>query len=916
MTDGREARWANRLDAAQAWVRALQLSAQANNDQEGILPRLAADWARDYGNSTALISDAGSVSFRELEQRMNRYSRWALNEGVQPEDVVALVMGNCSEYFLIWLGLIQVGAIVALVSPDLPSPALAQALRVAGVSRLIASATCLEVCRYAVEELDRSVRIWVHESGATTDFPRIDQAIEGLSGARLSWSDLPRVTLDDRALRIFTSGTSGLPKAAEVSHRKLVTWTHWFAELAGLTSSDRLYNCLPMHHSVGGVVAVAAPLVKGGSVAIGKRFSTQSFWSDFARWKCTTFQYIGELCRYLVAAPVDPCDRLRGVRLAIGNGLSTDVWRAFLDRFGPLRILEFYASTEGNVWLYNVEAKIGSIGRVPPFLAMRDPIALARFDYAIQAPARGQSGFCERCADGEVGEALGRIDGSPGARFEGYSESLETERKILRNVFKTGDAWLRTGDLMSRDADGFYAFVDRIGDTFRWKGENVSTRSVEAVLYECPGVQSAVAFGVGVTGADGRAGMALLKVDRDFDLDGLPARVKALPRHARPLFLRFVNDLETTETFKLKRRTLSGAGFRPGTYRRSALCFRRQTGSLHNSGRATLRRNSDARHGFVSVEMEDNFWQNVSCYLGAPSDERTLVKPNLFIIGSMKSGTTLLRNILASHPQIHMSAVEEPCFFADCAQLRELNRRLWNQGYCGNEEAYLRLFSPQKGCVYFGEASAYYTHVPLMRGVADRIRRFNPDARLLYIIRDPVERTISHYWHRVMYDGESRTIEQAIIESSEYRDVSNYIMQLAPFYTRFHRSQIGVYTLEELVNNYEETVASVFQWLEVKPVKVGSKPWANRTPELVKQRLSSWSALIRIVRRNKFNHALMETVPASLRARAHKVFSRDVDRRQVDVEAVGRWLRPLQREQTRELSALLGRDFKEWKTLL
>jgi fatty-acyl-CoA synthase len=318
-----------------------------------------------------------------------------------------------------------------------------------------------------------------------------------------------------------------------------------------------------MHHSVGGVVAVGAPLIKGGSVAIGKRFSAKSFWSDIARWECTAFQYIGELCRYLVAAPVDGGDKSHGLRLAIGNGLSADVWRPFLDRFGPLRIVEFYASTEGNVWLYNVEAKIGSIGRVPPFLAVRDTIALARFDYDLQAPARGENGFCERCGDGEIGEALGRIDGSPGARFDGYSEDLETERKILRDVFRTGDAWMRTGDLMARDADGFYSFIDRIGDTFRWKGENVSTKSVESVLYGCPGVQSAVVFGVAVTGADGRAGMALLKTGGDFDLDGLASRVKALPRHARPLFLRFVTDMEATETFKLKRRSYLDQGFDP-----------------------------------------------------------------------------------------------------------------------------------------------------------------------------------------------------------------------------------------------------------------------------------------------------------------------------------------------------------------
>ena len=548
--------------ASRAWVRALESSVEANRDPERILPRLVAEWALDYTDSIALISDRERVSFRGLEQRMNQYSRWAIGEGVRPGQVLALVMGNCPEYFMIWLGLIQTGAIVALVGSDLPAPALAHAFNVSGARRVITSAECAGVCREAVAELSEPTETWIHEPGRSDNLS-IDIAVRGQSGEPMARGELPRVTLDDHALRIFTSGTTGLPKAAEVSHRKLVSWILWFADLAGLTASDRLYNCLPMHHSVGGVVAVGAPLVKGGSVVIAERFSASNFWRDVSRWECTAFQYIGELCRYLLAAPAGPTDRSHGARLAIGNGLSAEVWQPFLDRFGPLRILEFYASTEGNVWLYNVEGKIGAVGRIPPFLAIRDTIALAMIDYDLQAPSRGADGFCQRCAVGEIGEALGRIDGSSVTRFEGYSEGVETERKILRDVFKVGDAWMRTGDLMSVDADGFYHFVDRIGDTFRWKGENVSTRAVAAVLSNCPGVQDVVVYGVSVPGADGRAGMALLKIDDAFDLDGLPARLKALPKYARPLFLRITATIDATETFKPKRRSYLEQGFDP-----------------------------------------------------------------------------------------------------------------------------------------------------------------------------------------------------------------------------------------------------------------------------------------------------------------------------------------------------------------
>ena len=548
---------------ARAWLRALESTAQATRDPHRILPRVVADWARSYADAPALVSDRECFSFRDLEKRMNQYSRWALSEGIQRGEPIALIMGNRPEYFVIWLGLIQVGAIVALFGSDLRAPAIAHALKVAGARRIIASAECADVCRSAVAALGEVVVIWIHGSGQR-ETGSIDFAVAGESGDALTRGELRPVTLNDRALRIFTSGTTGLPKAAEVSHRRLVTWIHWFAGLAGLTASDRLYNCLPMHHSVGGVVAVGAPLVFGGSVAIAERFSARNFWPDVARWECTAFQYIGELCRYLVVAPVGPAERSHHARIAIGNGLSREVWQPFLDRFGPLRILEFYASTEGNVWLYNVEGKIGSIGRVPPYLALRDPIALVRFDHDSQLPFRNASGFCERCADSEVGEALGRIGKDPSARFEGYSEDIETERKTLRDVFEVGDRWMRTGDLMRRDPDGFYTFVDRIGDTFRWKGENVSAVEVASLLGSCFGVVEAIAYGVAIAGAEGRAGMALLKTDPRFDLDALVQRLEGLPRYAWPLFLRLVSEIEKTETFKPKRSAYIAQGFDPG----------------------------------------------------------------------------------------------------------------------------------------------------------------------------------------------------------------------------------------------------------------------------------------------------------------------------------------------------------------
>jgi fatty-acyl-CoA synthase len=341
-------------------------------------------------------------------------------------------------------------------------------------------------------------------------------------------------------------------------------WTHWFAGLIGTTPEDRMYNCLPMYHSVGGVVATGAVLVGGGSVVLRERFSASQFWDDVARWDCTLFQYIGELCRYLVGAPPHPLEREHRLRLACGNGLRRDVWEAFQHRFEIPRIIEFYAATESSFSLYNCDGKPGSIGRIPPFLAHRFPVAIVKTDTDTGETLRGPDGFCIRCAADEIGEAIGKLTES-GGRFEGYTDTAASERKILRDVFEAGDAWYRTGDLMRKDRAGYFYFVDRIGDTFRWKGENVSTIEVEEAISDCPGVAEAVVYGVAVSGADGRAGMAALVTGTEFDLVDFAAHIAAkLPDYARPAFLRICDKIAATGTFKPQKPALAREAFDPG----------------------------------------------------------------------------------------------------------------------------------------------------------------------------------------------------------------------------------------------------------------------------------------------------------------------------------------------------------------
>jgi fatty-acyl-CoA synthase len=548
--------------AAKAWLRALAATAPIAAQPGHTLAARIEELGDTFGEAPALIADRESLTYRELAARANRYARWALELGVAPGDTICLMMPNRPEYLAIWLGVTRIGGIVALLNTSLTGAALAHCINVVAPKHVITAAELIGALESSRPRLAGQPRIWVHGADHAA-LPRIDRAVERQSGARLGESELRPVRIEDRALLIYTSGTTGLPKAANISHHRLLMWSFWFAGMLDTKPSDRMYDCLPMYHSVGGIVAIGALLVRGGSVLIREKFSTRQFWDDITDFDCTLFQYIGELCRYLVHAPPHARERAHRIRLACGNGLRPDVWNAFKGRFQIPRILEFYAATEGNFSLYNAEGEPGAIGRIPPFLARRLPTALIGYDVDKGEAVRDADGLCIRCAANQVGEAIGRIAGQSG-RFEGYTNERDSQKKILRDVFEPGDAWFRTGDLMRRDERGFFYFVDRIGDTFRWKGENVATFEVAEALTECPGVAEANVYGVAVPNTDGRAGMAALVVDEGFDLAQLHAHLAArLPDYAHPLFVRILPEMEVTATFKHKKSDLARTGFDP-----------------------------------------------------------------------------------------------------------------------------------------------------------------------------------------------------------------------------------------------------------------------------------------------------------------------------------------------------------------
>jgi len=563
---------ANAKFAREAWIRALERTAPI--DQLGVtLPVLIGRLANEFDAAPALVSTEATLSYRALAIRCNQYARWGLAQGLRPKDTVGLMMANCAEYMAIWLGLTRIGAVVALVNSNLAGDALVHSINIVAPRALIVGGDAASRLIAVRARLDSSLRCRVYGQStqdlaqSTQDFAPLAPELAILPGGELQESECAPPPLDATALYIYTSGTTGLPKAAKVSHYRVMQWSHWFAGLMDTRPTDRMFNCLPLYHSVGGVVATGATLVGGGAVVIRARFSASDFWRDVRDERCTLFQYIGELCRYLVNAPHQAIETEHTLRIACGNGLRPEVWETFQNRFKIPRILEYYASTEGNFSLYNCEGRPGAIGRIPSFLAHRLPVALLRFDVDSGEPKRNADGFCERCQPNEVGEAVGFIPvagAELAGRFEGYADAEASARKVLRNVFKEGDSWYRTGDLMRRDERGFYYFVDRVGETYRWKGENVSTAEVLTALTASRGVIDGVVYGVAVPGADGRAGTAALVVSAEFDLAAFRADVaQRLPAYARPVFLRLLQTIESTGTFKPRKQDLMNAGFDP-----------------------------------------------------------------------------------------------------------------------------------------------------------------------------------------------------------------------------------------------------------------------------------------------------------------------------------------------------------------
>ena len=541
-------------------LRAVLEELKRSTDTFGPLIRRQAERIPDR---IALRFEDQTVRYGEYNAAVNRFAGVLAGAGVGRGTPVAILCLN-SALFLETLGAVaKLGATAALINTHVSGAGLTHVLRASGAAVGVCDTDALP----ALDGVAGSHPVrFLTDAPAAAALPSDVRPLgDVMPAGEAPEPDIPDVRGGDVFLYIYTSGTTGYPKPAIVRHLRFTMGGITLAQLLGIEAGETIYAPLPLYHGESLFVGFSPAFRAGGAFASRRRFSASAFVDDVRRHEAVAFVYVGELCRYLLRQPPTPRDRDHRLRVAAGAGLRPDIWRAFQARFGIPRIIEMYGATEGNVALQNTDGRVGSVGKPHPVL--EDSVRLARFDPTEGELVRGPDGFCVPCSANEPGELLGRVSSGGGTmEYDGYTDREATERKLLRGAFEPGDAWFRTGDLLRRDADGYYYFLDRIGDTFRWKGENVATQQVADVLNGAPGITETNVYGVRMPGEDGRAGMAavVLADGSPFDGAGFYAQAERhLPAYARPLFVRVVPEMDVTGTLKQRKHTLAAEGWDP-----------------------------------------------------------------------------------------------------------------------------------------------------------------------------------------------------------------------------------------------------------------------------------------------------------------------------------------------------------------
>lgn len=518
----------------------------------------------------AIIFESQQITWGELDVQAGKIAQALSDKGVRPGDCVSLMMDNRIEFLECWFGIMRAGAVASLINTNLQGAQLTHCLNMTSAGTLIFG----EEHGHSIEEVNAGCKfleendfLCIEESVPLNSVPAfaINFSERIAQSAPMPEAMVPPVERGAQAMYIFTSGTTGMPKAAVQKHKKIVGAMD-LGRGVGLkvVGSDTLYICLPLYHATGLIVGFCAALNTGATVFLKRKFSASHFLDDVRQNNCNAFIYIGELCRYLLAQPERPDDGDNPLEKMSGNGLRPDIWMAFKNRFRIKKIVEFYAASEGNTGFMNLFNRDRTIGA-----SITSP-TLVEYDVADDVVVRDANGRCRRVKAGEAGLLLGAI--TPLAEFAGYTDSDATEQKILRDVFEDGDAYFNTGDLIKMVDAGFafgfkhYQFVDRVGDTFRWRGENCSTNEIGEIINQHPTIKICNVIGVDVPGTEGKAGMAavVLKDGHDFDVDDISRLVSEnLAGYARPVFIRVIEEVELTGTFKLQKVRLKEEAYHP-----------------------------------------------------------------------------------------------------------------------------------------------------------------------------------------------------------------------------------------------------------------------------------------------------------------------------------------------------------------
>ncbi|RLB40094.1 MAG: long-chain-acyl-CoA synthetase [Deltaproteobacteria bacterium] len=522
--------------------------------------------AARFPENAAVKSDEGTLTYGEYNARVNRVAHYFLSQGIGKGDTVAVFMENRQDLLVVYSALAKIGAVNAMINTNLRRDSLLHCLTLNPAKAFMVGeeiTPAFEEVRGALGLTQDQGLYSVPDRGTNAPppgFTVLTDAVQGFDSQNPSIT--PEVKPDDVLAYVFTSGTTGgMPKAAVVTHGRVVSSCYYNGRVVlNMKPSDTIYVPLPFFHTNALALSWPGVFSRGSAIAIRRKFSVSRFWDDVRKYHATMFCYVGELCRYLMNRPPTAEDRNHPLRTIIGNGLRPDTWRTFKERFGIEKVYEIYGAAESNIYfvnLLNLDCTVGT---------SRMPYAIVRYDIDEDRPVRGKDGFLQKVGRGEVGLILGQITNL--TPFRGYTSKEATESKILRDVFEKGDAWFNTGDLVRDLGFRHIQFVDRLGDTFRWKGENVSTTEVEKVANAFDQVAISASYGVMMPGGDGRAGMVAVIPEQgegELDFEGMAAHFqRELPSYAVPKFIRIRKDFDYTPTHKIKKLALKKEGFDPG----------------------------------------------------------------------------------------------------------------------------------------------------------------------------------------------------------------------------------------------------------------------------------------------------------------------------------------------------------------